>query len=106
MSHVLDPDYYDRACGQVGRRMVEEIMAEVRTLGDRCVAQRPDALFIIADDHLNAFSFNAVPTFCVRIGTRVDRVVQEEAEGPRPTVTAPTDRTARHQAASFVNSLG
>jgi 2,3-dihydroxyphenylpropionate 1,2-dioxygenase len=80
MSHVLDPEYYDHACGQVGRRMVEEVMAEIRAMGDRCVAQRPDALIIVADDHLNAFSFNAVPALCVRIGTHVDRMVQEEAE--------------------------
>jgi 2,3-dihydroxyphenylpropionate 1,2-dioxygenase len=80
MSHVLDPDYYDHACGQVGRRMVEEIMTEIRKMGDRCVAQRPDAFIIVADDHLNAFSFNAVPAFCVRTGTHVDRMVQEEAE--------------------------
>ena len=80
MSHVLDPDYYDHACGAVGRRMVEEIMREIRGMGDRCVARRPDALIIVADDHLNAFSFNAVPALCVRIGTHVDRMVQEEAE--------------------------
>ena len=80
MSHVLDPDYYDHACGAVGRLMVEEVMREIRAMGDRCVAARPDALVIVADDHLNAFSFNAVPAFCVRIGTHVDRMVQEEAE--------------------------
>ena len=55
MSHVLDPDYYDHACGAVGRRMVEEVMREIRAMGDRCVAARPDALIIVADDHLNAF---------------------------------------------------
>ena len=80
MSHVLDPDDYAHACGAVGRRMVEGVMREIRAMGDRCVAQRPHALIIVADDHLNAFSFNAVPAFCVRIGTHVDRMVQEEAE--------------------------
>lgn len=80
MSHVLDPEYYDHACGPVGRLMVEEVMAEIRGMGDRCVARRPDALIIVADDHLNAFSFNAVPSLCVRIGTHVDRMVQDEAE--------------------------
>jgi len=34
----------------------------------------------VADDHLNAFSFNAVPALCVRIGTTVSRMVQEDAE--------------------------
>ena len=43
MSHVLDPDYYDHACGPVGRRMVEEVMREIRGMGDRCVAARPPA---------------------------------------------------------------
>ena len=27
MSHVLDPEYYQRACGALGRRTVEECMA-------------------------------------------------------------------------------
>jgi len=51
MSHVLAPDYYyDYACGQVGRRMVVEIMAKIRAMGDRYVAQRPDALIIVAEN--------------------------------------------------------
>jgi len=28
MSHVLDPDYYDRACGAVGRQKVTDAMAQ------------------------------------------------------------------------------
>src|SRR2546425_909697 len=28
MSHVLDPEYYDRACGAVGRQTVEAVMAD------------------------------------------------------------------------------
>jgi 2,3-dihydroxyphenylpropionate 1,2-dioxygenase len=80
MSHVLDPQYYEEACGRSGRRKVEACMAEVRAIGDRILARRPDALIVVADDHLNAFSFNAVPAMCVRIGRHVDRMVQEEAE--------------------------
>src|SRR2546426_7631279 len=80
MSHVLDPDYYDAACGPVGRRKVEDVMEAIRQMGARLAARSPDALIVVADDHLNAFSFNAVPALCVRIGTHVDRMVQEEAE--------------------------
>jgi 2,3-dihydroxyphenylpropionate 1,2-dioxygenase len=80
MSHVLDPDYYQDACGLSGRRKVEACMTEIRAMGARMLAQRPDALIVVADDHLNAFSFNAVPALCVRIGRHVDRMVQEEAE--------------------------
>ena len=80
MSHVLDPQYYQDACGMSGRRKVEACMEEIREIGARFVARKPDALIVVADDHLNAFSFNAVPAMCVRIGTHVDRMVQEEAE--------------------------
>src|SRR3989442_14458755 len=79
MSHVLDPDYYEKNRGAVGRRTVETLMGHVADLGRVLDARQPDALVIIADDHLNAFSFNAVPTFCVRIGTHVDRMEQKEA---------------------------
>src|SRR5205809_5261694 len=58
MSHVLDPDYYQAACGLSGRRKVEACMAEIGKLGDTLLAHRPDALIVVADDHLNAFSFN------------------------------------------------
>jgi 2,3-dihydroxyphenylpropionate 1,2-dioxygenase len=80
MSHVLDPEYYLEACGPSGRRKVEACMTEIRVMGARMLAQRPDALIVVADDHLNAFSFNAVPALCVRIGRYVERMVQEEAE--------------------------
>jgi 2,3-dihydroxyphenylpropionate 1,2-dioxygenase len=80
MSHVLDPEYYQAACGLSGRRKVEACMAAIETMGQSFLARRPDALIVVADDHLNAFSFNAVPAMCVRIGRHVDRMVQEEAE--------------------------
>ena len=80
MSHVLDPDYYERACGLDGRRKVVAAMDEIAQMGARCSAARPDALIVVADDHLNAFSFNAVPALCVRIGRQVQRMVQDHAE--------------------------
>jgi 2,3-dihydroxyphenylpropionate 1,2-dioxygenase len=80
MSHVLDPDYYHAACGPVGRQKIEALMAEIRNMGGRLSAAKPDALIVIADDHLNAFSFNAVPALCVRIGKTVSRMMQDEAE--------------------------
>src|SRR5881396_2869832 len=51
MSHVLDPDYYQAACGLSGRRKVEACMAEIGKLGDTLLAHRPDALIVVADDH-------------------------------------------------------
>ena len=51
MSHVLDPDYYQDACGLSGRRKVEACMAEIRKIGDNFLARRPDALIVVADDH-------------------------------------------------------
>ena len=80
MSHVLDPDYYDRACGERGRRSVLAAMAEIARMGERLSARDPDALIVVADDHLNAFSFSCVPALCVRIGRRVPRMVQDHAE--------------------------
>jgi len=80
MSHVLDPDYYDRACGALGRRTVTECMAAIAQMGERLSATRADALVVVADDHLNAFSFNAVPAMCVRIGRTVQRMIQDHAE--------------------------
>jgi hypothetical protein len=79
MSHVLDPDYYGTHCGPRGRQMVEELMRRVGVLGARMMAARPDALVVVADDHLNVFSFNAVPALCVRIGTHVERMEQDHA---------------------------
>ena len=80
MSHVLDPEYYDRACGAVGRQTVEAVMAEIARMGERLSARKPDALIVVADDHLNAFSFNCVPAICVRIGRDVPRMRQDHAE--------------------------
>ena len=80
MSHVLDPEYYDRACGAVGRKTVVAVMDEIARMGERLSAQRPDALIVVADDHLNAFSFNCVPAMCVRIGRSVQRMAQDHAE--------------------------
>lgn len=80
MSHVLDPDYYQRACGDEGRRKTVECMTEIARMGERLTAARPDALIVVADDHLNAFSFNAVPALCVRIGRTVQRMKQDHAE--------------------------
>jgi 2,3-dihydroxyphenylpropionate 1,2-dioxygenase len=80
MSHVLDPEYYERACGAVGRQTVVAVMAEIARMGERLSARRPDALIVVADDHLNAFSFNCVPAMCVRIGRSVQRMNQDHAE--------------------------
>jgi 2,3-dihydroxyphenylpropionate 1,2-dioxygenase len=79
MSHVLDPDYYGTHCGPRGRQMVQELMVLVGEMGARMAAARPDALVVVADDHLNVFSFNAVPAICVRIGTHVERMEQDHA---------------------------
>ena len=79
MSHVLAPDYYGKNVGPHGRAKVEELMEVVRAMGREMLAARPEALVVVADDHLNVFSFDAVPAFCVRIGRGVDRMVQEDA---------------------------
>ena len=80
MSHVLDPDYYERVCGAVGRRKTDEAMAAIAAMGERLSAAKADALIVVADDHLNAFSFNCVPAMCVRIGREVQRMRQDRAE--------------------------
>jgi len=97
MSHVLDPDYYQAACGLSGRRKVEACMTEIRKIGDALLARKPDALIVVADDHLNAFSFNAVPALCVRIGRHVDRMVQEEAEAFDKVIDGMPERYALHE---------
>jgi len=79
MSHVLYPDYYEKNVGPHGRRMVEELIEVVRAMGRTLLAARPDALVVVADDHLNVFSFDAVPALCVRIGRSVPRMVQADA---------------------------
>src|SRR5262245_45540788 len=80
MSHVLDPEYYDNAWGGVGGQKVEAAMAEIARMGERFSATKADALIVVADDHLNAFSFNCVPALCVRIGRHVQRMTQDHAE--------------------------
>jgi len=97
MSHVLDPRYYEEACGVSGRRKVEACMAEIRTMGDRLFSPRPDALIVVADDHINAFSFNAVPALCVRIGRHVQRMEQEEAESFDRALEGMPARYALHE---------
>src|SRR5881296_80179 len=97
MSHVLDPDYYDAACGPVGRRKVEDVMEAIRQMGARLAARSPDALIVVADDHLNAFSFNAVPALCVRIGTTVNRMIQDEAEAFDKVLDGMPERYALHE---------
>jgi 2,3-dihydroxyphenylpropionate 1,2-dioxygenase len=67
-------------CGAVGRRKTEEAMAAIAAMGERFSAIRADALIVVADDHLNAFSFNCVPAMCVRIGRQVQRMRQDHAE--------------------------
>ena len=97
MSHVLDPDYYEAACGLTGRRTVEACMAEIRKLGETFLARQPDALIVVADDHLNAFSFNAVPAMCVRIGRHVDRMNQDEAESFDKALDGMPERYPLHE---------
>ena len=79
MSHVLHPPYYEKNVGPHGKRMVEELIAVVGEMGRELAARRPDALVVVADDHLNVFSFDAVPAMCVRIGRSVSRMSQEGA---------------------------
>lgn len=97
MSHVLAPDYYGKNVGPHGRKMVEELMDVVRTMGGEMLAARPDALAVVADDHLNVFSFDAVPAFCVRIGRSVARMVQEGAIEFDRALDGLTDRYPLHE---------
>src|SRR5438093_3280726 len=71
MSHVLHPPYYEKNVGPHGKRMVEELIAVVGDMGRELAARRPDALVVVADDHLNVFSFDAVPAMCVRIARTI-----------------------------------
>jgi 2,3-dihydroxyphenylpropionate 1,2-dioxygenase len=80
MSHVLDPEYYGHACGVTGRQKVEAAMQEIAAMGTRLAATNAEALVVVADDHLNAFSFACVPAICVRIGRTVQRMSQDHAE--------------------------
>src|SRR5438132_5492528 len=79
MSHVLYPDYYGDNVGPHGRRMVEALITVVREMGQPLAAAAPDAIVVIADDHLNVFSFDAIPAFCVRVSRSVNRMVQDDA---------------------------
>src|SRR2546428_13006613 len=79
MSHVFYPDYYGENVGPHGRKMVEELIEVVRDMGRTLAAGAPDALVVVADDHLNVFSFDAVPALCVRVGRSVSRMVQDDA---------------------------
>ena len=79
MSHVLHPPYYEKNVCPDGRKMVEELIAVVGEMGEELAARKPDALVVVADDHLNVFSFDAVPAMCVRIGRSVQRMAQEGA---------------------------
>ncbi|HEV8441640.1 MAG TPA: hypothetical protein VGT40_26435 [Methylomirabilota bacterium] len=97
MSHVLDPEYYHAACGPVGREKVEALMGEIRQMGGRLCARNPDALIVIADDHLNAFSFNAIPALCVRVGKTVSRMMQDEAEAFDRALEGMPDRYPLHE---------
>src|SRR5437588_12858046 len=74
MSHVLYPDYYGQNVGPHGRQMVEALITVVREMGQTLAAAASDALVVIADDHLNVFSFDAIPAFCVRVGRSVTRL--------------------------------
>src|SRR6185503_6081656 len=79
MSHVLYPDYYGQNVGPHGRRMVEDLIAVVKDMGRALLTTAPDALVVVADDHLSVFSFGAIPALCVRVGRSVDRMVQDDA---------------------------
>src|SRR5262249_47149823 len=94
MSHVLDPEYYQAACGDLGRQKVTEAMEAIARMGDRLVERKPDALIVVADDHMNAFSFNCVPAFCVRIGKTVQRMMQDNAEA--------FDKVLEHMATEYM----
>src|SRR4030095_12635541 len=58
---------------------VEDLIEVIRDMGRDMLAARPDALVVVADDHLNGVSFDAGPALCVRIGRSVARMVQEGA---------------------------
>src|SRR5262249_12534386 len=79
MSHVLHPPYYEKNVGRHGKRMAEALIAVVGERGGELAARRPDALVVVAGDHLYVFSFDAVPAMCVRIGRSVSRMAQQGA---------------------------
>src|SRR5260370_23395859 len=97
MSHVLHPEYYGKNVGPRGRALVEALIAVVREMGVDLAARRPDAIVIVADDHLNVFSFDAVPAMCVRIGRTVRRMVQEDAIEFDKALDGLPDRSPVHE---------
>jgi aromatic ring-opening dioxygenase catalytic subunit (LigB family) len=98
MSHVLHPPYYEKNVGRHGRKMVEDLIAVVREMGRELGARQPDALVVVADDHLNVFSFDAVPAMCVRIGRSVQRMAQEGAIEFDRALDGLADRYPVHEA--------
>src|SRR5438132_372885 len=80
MSHVLDPDYYDHACGAVGRQKVEAAMVEIARMGERFSATTVAALLVVGDAHRSALSFACVRALGVRIGRHVQPMVKQHAE--------------------------
>jgi aromatic ring-opening dioxygenase catalytic subunit (LigB family) len=66
-------------------------------MGRELAARRPDALVVVADDHLNVFSFDAVPAMCVRIGRSVRRMAQEGAIEFDRALDGLADRYALHE---------
>src|SRR5436189_3745875 len=73
-------------------------MAEIARMGERLSARKPDALVVVADDHLNAFSFNCVPAICVRIGRDVPRMAQDHAEAFDRVLDHMPERYPLHEA--------
>ena len=60
-SHVLSrPEYYKERAPD-GPERVRKIAATVRENAHSLVEARADALIIISNDHIDAFSFQAVP---------------------------------------------
>ena len=73
-------------------------MAQIAAMGERFSATNADALVVVADDHLNAFSFNAVPAMCVRIGRDVQRMSQDHAEAFDKVLEHMPERYPLHEA--------
>ena len=62
MSHVLDPDYYDRACGAIGRRMITETMTAIAHIaGDQAAPERRlDRRQLVAEILIDAPAFAGI----------------------------------------------
>src|SRR2546422_9571740 len=100
MSHVLHPPYYEKNVGPHGKRMVEELIAVVGDMGRELAARRPDALVVVADDHLNVFWFDAAPATGVRIGRPVPRMAQEGGIGVDRALDGHAERDPVHEEAA------